>query len=30
MLTDGVKITDNEDKIQVLDIAELIANADDL
>lgn len=30
MLTDGVKHTHNEDKTQVLDIAELIANAQDL
>ena len=30
MMTDGVKATNKEDSIQVLDIAELIANADDL
>ena len=30
MMTDGVKATDKENKIEVLDIAELIANADDL
>lgn len=30
MMTDGVKATNTEDSIQVLDIAELIANADDL
>ena len=30
MLTDGVKHTHNEDKAQVYDIAELIANAQDL
>lgn len=30
MLTDGVKHTHNEDKAQVFDIAELIANAQDL
>jgi Fe-S oxidoreductase len=30
MLTDGVKATEKEDTIEVLDIAELIANAEDL
>ncbi len=30
MLTDGVKATNKENEIEVLDIAELIANADDL
>ena len=30
MMTDGVKSTDKENEIEVLDIAELIANADDL
>jgi Fe-S oxidoreductase len=30
MLTDGLKATNKEDSIKVLDIAELIANADDL
>ena len=30
MMTDGVKATDKEDEIEVLDIAELIANAEDL
>jgi Fe-S oxidoreductase len=30
MMTDGVKAIDKEDEIEVLDIAELIANADDL
>jgi heterodisulfide reductase subunit D len=30
MMTDGVKATDKEDEIEVLDIAELIANAKDL
>ena len=30
MMTDGVKSTDKEKEIEVLDIAELIANADDL
>jgi len=30
MMTDGVKITDKEKEIKVLDIAELIANAQDL
>ncbi len=30
MMTDGVKTTDKENEIEVLDIAELIANADDL
>ena len=30
MMTDGVKATDNEEDIEVLDIAELIANAEDL
>jgi Fe-S oxidoreductase len=30
MMTDGIKATDKENKIEVLDIAELIANADDL
>ncbi len=30
MMTDGVKATDKENEIEVLDIAELIANADDL
>lgn len=29
MMTDGVKVTEKEDKIEVLDIAELIANGDD-
>lgn len=30
MMTDGVKAKNNEDKVKVLDIAELIANANDL
>jgi len=30
MLTDGVKFSHKENEIQVLDIAELIANAQDL
>jgi len=30
MITDGVKITNKEEEIEVLDIAELIANAEDL
>jgi heterodisulfide reductase subunit D len=30
MMTDGVKATNKEEEIEVLDIAELIANADDL
>ena len=30
MMTDGIKSTDKEDSIEVLDIAELIANAEDL
>ena len=30
MMTDGVKVTNKEDEIEVLDIAELIANAEDL
>ena len=30
MMTDGVKSTDKENEIEVLDIAEMIANADDL
>lgn len=30
MMTDGVKATEKEDSIEVLDIAELIANAEDL
>ena len=30
MMTDGVKITNKENEIEVLDIAELIANAEDL
>lgn len=30
MLTDGVKVKEKEDKVKVLDIAELIANAQDL
>ena len=30
MMTDGVKSTDKENEIEVMDIAELIANADDL
>jgi Fe-S oxidoreductase len=30
MMTDGVKATDKENEIEVLDIAELIANAEDL
>jgi Fe-S oxidoreductase len=30
MMTDGIKAADKENKIEVLDIAELIANADDL
>ena len=30
MMTDGVKVTNKENEIKVLDIAELIANADDL
>ncbi len=30
MMTDGVKATNKEDSVQVLDIAELIANAEDL
>ena len=30
MMTDGVKATNKEDSIKVLDIAELIANTDDL
>lgn len=30
MMTDGVKATNNEESVEVLDIAELIANAEDL
>ncbi|WP_372769387.1 (Fe-S)-binding protein [Lutibacter sp.] len=30
MITDGIKATNQEDSVQVLDIAELIANAEDL
>ncbi len=30
MMTDGVKVTENDAKVKVLDIAELIANAQDL
>ncbi len=30
MMTDGVKVKEKEDDVQVLDIAEMIANADDL
>lgn len=30
MITDGIKVTNQEEKVQVMDIAELIANAEDL
>lgn len=30
MITDGIKVTNQEENVQVLDIAELIANAEDL
>ena len=30
MMTDGIKNKEQEDKVQVMDIAELIANANDL
>jgi Fe-S oxidoreductase len=30
MMTDGVKATNNEETVEVMDIAELIANANDL
>jgi Fe-S oxidoreductase len=30
MMTDGIKATNQEGKVEVLDVAELIANAEDL